>query len=573
MNLFVGIVGTFFALFSSIILAYVSMVTGIGPWIAPTLVLFTSVLLKLRRKRKPQHIENQEMALTQTVGSVGALVAVAIGFTLPTLYFLDPEIFNSWIASPFYFCSIIAGSILSAGALGMYLARLFGEKLVYREKLKFPVSLLIHRMITSQSEGWQIKHMLTGLSSTGLFCFIRDGFYHLKGLFPKVAYLLPSIFGKELAFAFYQGPTLWAVGFIAGAVISVPLAVGMLSKYLILYPINHHAVYLPFKLFDPQDSGAFNLAFCSGLVLVGTFSEMRKYPKILFNTVKDYVDIKTIKNSILKLFLGNNMPGILPTPMPSAEIPKSKFFRKLQTRARDILDFCIVFFGVVAFLSYLKFSFASQLFIIVFTLVAAYQLCLLGASVGLIPFGRFATFVMIPAMLIFKLDYIQITILCVFVNICSAVASDLLFDYKVGELCDIKFKRIRKYQWLGLIVSALGMGFLLWLIFTNFQVGSPELFAYRGKTRALLVQSTNFNYWVLLLGGLYGLIVKKFRVNPALVLSGILMPNSISIGLIAGGILSKFFKKPDNYLPFWSGVFASESIWMLINMLMKLVGA
>ena len=54
---------------------------------------------------------------------------------------------------------------------------------------------------------------------------------------------------------------------------------------------------------------------------------------------------------------------------------------------------------------------------------------------------------MIPMLLIFKLDAIQITFLCVFFNICAACTTDLLFDYKVGELCNIDFKKIKPYEY------------------------------------------------------------------------------------------------------------------------------
>ena len=91
-----------------------------------------------------------------------------------------------------------------------------------------------------------------------------------------------------------------------------------------------------------------------------------------------------------------------------------------------------------------------------------------------------------------------------FVSVCGGVASDLLFDYKVGQMCNIKFNRMHCYQWFGLIVTSLSMGFFLWILFTTFKLGSPELFAQRGKARALLIQSTHFNMWVLALGIFFG---------------------------------------------------------------------
>jgi hypothetical protein len=204
--------------------------------------------------------------------------------------------------------------------------------------------------------------------------------------------------------------------------------------------------------------------------------------------------------------------------------------------------------------------------------IATYQIGYLGGQIGLITFGRFATFIMIPMMLMFKLDFVQVTFLCVFFNVCAGVASDLLFDYKVGQLCQIDFKVIRRYQWIGLIVASLCVGFFLWILFTNFQLGSPELFAQRAKARALLIQSFNFDFRIVFLGVIYGLILKKFKISPTMVFGGILMPTNLSIGLLLGAILSAIVKNAEEKIPFCSGVFAGESIWVITTVLLKIWG-
>lgn len=564
MNAVVLILGALFALVSSVMLAYVVLVAMIGPWIAPTLVLMATLILKFRKSKKSATYFSQELAIIQSIGSVGGVVGTAVAFSLPTLFFLDSKLFEKWLASPLYFCSVVGAACLAAGGLGMYLARLFSEKLVVREKLSFPISTLIHKMITSQSQGAQAKQMFTGLFSTAIFCFLRDGFLSFKGFFPRTIYFFQGYVGRELAITLFTGPTLWAIGFLAGAVIAKPLIVGMISKYLVLYPINHHATYLTFSLFAPMSTESFSVAFCSGLVVSEAAFGVIKYPAIIWNTFKTYLN----GDAIRRFFLSNFTSGIV--PVETVPVPTQAPTRKLLSRGIMYIEGGLVIAASFAFLTYFKFSFPAQIFILVLTVIATYQMSYMSVKIGLLPFGRFSTFVMIPTMLLFTLDSIQLTFICVFVNVCGGVASDLLFDYKVGELCGIKFNRVHAYQWFGLVVTSLGMGFFLWLLFTTFQLGSPELFAQRGKTRALLIQSTNFNFWVLGLGVAFGLILKKLKVNPALTLGGILMPNSISTGLILGGLLSKVVDV-EKYTPFWSGVFACESLWILLYMVVKLI--
>ena len=56
-----------------------------------------------------------------------------------------------------------------------------------------------------------------------------------------------------------------------------------------------------------------------------------------------------------------------------------------------------------------------------------------------------------------------------------------------------------------------------------------------------------------------------------MVFGGIIMPNSISIGLIIGASLSLLTRNKEDYLPFCAGVFASESLWVLAGIAIKLL--
>lgn len=109
------------------------------------------------------------------------------------------------------------------------------------------------------------------------------------------------------------------------------------------------------------------------------------------------------------------------------------------------------------------------------------------------------------------------------------------------------------------------IGVVLLLLIKKFGLGTPELFAQRAKSRALLIQSGSVDIWVLMIGGIFGLLLKYIHLNPMWVLGGLLMPIDITIGLTAGALLTKLTKQPDEWAPFWSGVFAANSLWMVIK--------
>jgi len=534
MKVFRFVTSIILALLSCVVLAYTSMATMIGPWIAPTIVLIAGLGLKLREKLLAKTESDRgkitELALIQTVGSVGGIVATAVGFTLPTLFFLDRARFEALLSHPTMFCLVVGAICLAAGSVGIVLGRAFKKTLLSKESLSFPVSSLIYKTITSQTKKGETKKLLSGLSIGGTLCALRD-FFSIKKI-----YLFSSIFKNNVPIMIM--PILWSIGFIAGTSIALPLFVGMLSKYVILYPLSIHSEYLPFKLFEITDYKQLTMGFCGGLLLAQILPGMLKYPSLLWRAIKEYTPS-----------IPNRWDGL----------------KKMKLESLFALG------STILLLSFFKFPPLAQLLMIVLTVVAAYHISYIGAQIGLVQIGRFTTFVMLPTMIFFKLNTIQITVLSVFVSSCITVTADLLFGYKIGELCSISPERIRRYQWIGTIITAVSLGFFLWLLFTNLQLGTPELFAQRGKTRALLVQSFSFNWSVMFLGFLYGLFLKKIRVNPAMVFGGLFMPNGLTLGLLFGSLATLIFKQPKKMFPLFSGIFVGESLWMLISIVAKIV--
>jgi len=528
-------------IFATGVLAYISMATMIGPWIAPTLVLIASVIIKLKRAYKSESETNQDIALIQTAGSVGGIVAMGVGFTLPTLYFLDPVYFNKWLEHPLNFCIIITISCLISGGLGIWLARIWADKFINKEKLPFPVSGLIYNVIVSQTQAKQAKRLLAGFFSTTLVCFLRDGFLYFKGIIPQAIYFFQGFFGKEIVVAIF--PTLWAIGFIVGMKIAFPLLIGMLSKYIVLHPLNS------LKFFSHLKSLEFLMAFCSGLVVSEFILGNLKTIKKLFNKIANFSIFNVNQNvSQWVVWFAQN---------------KDKD-SDIKTTLLKYIEPIVLLSSAFIFLYALGFMLIHQILFLSLLIIFSYQLSYLSAKIGLVPFGRFATFVMIPMLLLFKLDYFQITFVCVFFNICAGASSDLLFDYKVGKLCGIDFKRIYRFQWLGLIVTSLVIGFILLILFSSFKLGGQELFAQRAISRALLIQSVGFDLYVVLLGFLYGVVLRILKLSPTMVFGGLLMPNNLTIGLVIGALGYMLTKNPKEHHSFWSGVFAIEAVWMLL---------
>lgn len=519
-----------FAVFSTSVMTYITLATPIGPWMGPTLAMLGIVGVRYLSN----YFTTSKLLYAVSAGSIGGILATAFGFSLPTYYFLDPVAFNTIMQQPFLACSLIASLALAGGLLAWWLSLHIKKTLLYDQELPFPVGVLVYNIANSAHEIGNLKRLLAGFFSTCLYCALQ-----IKRWFGTLISPIVTVFPSwrlgllkipALQFSMTYLPMLWAIGFIAGSMITVPLLIGTLTR--IFFTDIVQALYFP-AISDAD----FILAFCSGMVVAGACSGLIDTPRQLF-----------------------------------------AFFNKQRTtvKKREGASWRSVWFSwqffiaisiAVAVLTYFKFSVFAQAYVIFFTLLCAYQIAAIAGKIGLALLGRFATFVMLPGLVIFGFTGLQATVVATLVEACGGVTTDIMFGQRAASLAQLPAKRMFYFQLLGIVVSSITLAVVFWLLVTHFQLGSELLFAERGQARALLVKAVTFDYTVLALGMLYGLILKKCKANPMLVLGGLLMPLSLSLGLVLGGLSSRFVTDKEKWEPFCSGMFAANALWMVFQAL------
>jgi len=531
-----------FSIFSTAVMSYLSMAIPIGPWIAPTLALLAMLVFQLFSQTKNKV---KKIALATSAGSVGGILATAFGFYFPTLYFLDKPGFNAWMASPISFALFLGGLGFISGWFGLWVANVMEHKFLVEEKLPFPIGQLVYKTIMAQAQVRKAVELVIGFFGTTAFCFFQDGLRGFSGFIPKsfllIAPRLLWVF-KIPKVTLDIWPMLWALGFVTGHVIALPLAVGVLAKVVLVSPAN----LLLFPSIKPLE---FTLTFSSGMVLFGAVFGFIATPKSLW---------KAIKNIAHGNFRGSK---------------KDSSAAATQQLTARLVEFGLFLIPTITFLTYFGFSFVSQFYLLLFGFVCAYQIAQIAGKIGLAFMGRFATFVMVPAMYLFGLNPTQIVVITTFVGAAGGVATDVLFGRKLGELASIASKRMKQYQYFGLIVSCLSLGAVFWFLINHFGLGSEEIFAYRAQNRWLLIRTLqnarSFNFFVLFLGFLFGYALKKLKISPMLVLGGLFMPVNISLGLVLGGCVAYLVKEKERWFPFWSGVYAANSVWMLLRAILR----
>src|SRR5260221_12700867 len=147
MNFIAIILSIALSLFSTIVMSYVSLATPIGPWIAPTLVFIGLLISKVIAR-----ITNSSLSYAVSAGSIGGILATACAFSFPTIYFLDPALFNTWMSSPLFFSVMLGCFSFLAGAFGILVADMAEKTLICTQNLAFSVGQIVYKMIVVQNQ-------------------------------------------------------------------------------------------------------------------------------------------------------------------------------------------------------------------------------------------------------------------------------------------------------------------------------------------------------------------------------------------------------------------------------------
>lgn len=553
---FIVLLGSVLSIFASSILLYISIATMLGPWIAPMLMLISAIVLALFRPKSTQR--TQELVMVSALASGGGIIAVGVGFSFPMLHFLAPQEFQALMQSPCSFIIKIGIAIALAGAFGIFIGKFFSQLLLKKEDLSFPISHLSYQIAAAQSHATETRGLSYSIIITSVLCILRDGLLFIKSCIPKNITLLHAPFSGGIIFSVW--PTLWAIGFTTGLASTLPLLLGLIARHFVLYPINHHSIFLPWHLFTPVKEEAFITAFCSGMILADIILGCLQNPQQIFYYIKNYISHLRRPKTAFFYCLIHPIQTLINHTMPLKTIVKS------LNKAEPILGLTSFFL----FFSYLEFNPLAQLMILATMCISLYEINRLCGKIGLLNMGRFSVFVLVPIVVIFKINPLQMTALTLFFNVAAAVSSDLLFDYKTADLSSTSRDKVHGLQWLGLFISSVAIGVACYLLFTTLTIGSDDFFAHRGRTKALLLQSLDFNHFIVIAGFVFGWILRKFRVSPTMAFGGIIMPSQITLGFVFGGLLSKIAgKHRDKYLLFCSGVFATEALWLFIGLSLR----
>lgn len=200
---------------------YVALRMGALPW--PT--IFVTVL-SMAALSKAKGSTLQEINVTHTIMSSGAMVAGGLAFTLPGLWMIDP-------AASMPISSLIVLSVVGA-VLGTLFSALFRTKLIEEEALPYPMGIASFNTLQAGIKGGKgARTLFSAMGASVVFTTLRD-------YFGKIPALLTLWGGNALipSFSIWVSPMALGIGAIIGPLFALLWFGGAVFGYYILTPLG-----------------------------------------------------------------------------------------------------------------------------------------------------------------------------------------------------------------------------------------------------------------------------------------------------------------------------------------------
>jgi len=506
-----GIIGSIVITTSSM---YVALKMGALPWPTIFVAVASMGLLKLLG-----NTNINEINVTHTSMSAGAMVAGGVAFTIPGIYMLDPgAVVSNWQLYAVTFGGVILGLIFTA---------LIRQYFVETQALPYPMGIAASETLIAGDEGGRKGVLLAvTMAAAAIFVFLRDKL----GLIPP-ALFNNALLSKGIPFGVWVAPMAVAIGYIIG-----PLFTGVwfLGALIGFFGIDMAGVSMGFFK-DMGAAEAFRQSLGIG-VMVGTG-------------------------------IGILIKGILPKakeiygPMFSKELTKGAFISLRWTPVAFVLIAFV--FTVVTKMG----IFASIITILGVWITTSMSAQIVGQT-GINPMEIFGIIVLLVAKFATSIGQLEAFFVAGVVAVACGLCGDVMNDFKAGYI----LKSMPKAQWyaetIGGLVGAFVSVIVLALMFKAYGAMGPDtsLPAPQAAAVAAMVggipDMTGF-----VIGLIAGAVLYIVNVPVMTLGIGIYLPMFITLTVAVGGalrlavnLIAPDFAKKDTGTVIAAGLLGGEGI-------------
>ena len=483
--------------------------------------------------RKDSILENN---MVQTIGSAGESLAAGAIFTLPALFLWAEE---GKIETP----SMLTITLicLVGGVLGILFMIPLRQALIVEEHgvLPFPEGQACSEVLMAGEEGGsKAGAVFSGLGIAALYKFLTDG---LK--------IWPSEVGHDIKF--FKGsslgmqvlPALAGVGYICGPKISSYMFAGGTLSWFVLMPV--------IALFG-ADATIF-----PGTEVINTLS-----PGTLWGTYVRYIGAGAVATggviSLIKSFpmIVRTFKATMATFGKKTEKTATVLPRTQQDLPMPlVIGLVILLVLLIWLLPTFPVNPLGALLVVIFgfffAAVSSRMVGLIGSSNN--PVSGMAIATLLATTVLLKITGTAGTkgmvgaiaiggIICVV----AAIAGDTSQDLKTGFLVGATPRKQQVGEIIGVIASAISIGYVLDLLNRAWGFGGTEIPAPQGMMMKMIVEgimNAQLPWSLIFIGVFVAIVIEILGVPVMPVAVGMYLPFSLSAGIMCGGIIRWFIEK------------------------------
>ena len=482
-----------------------------------------------------------ESNMVQTIGSAGESLAAGAIFTMPALFLWAEE--GLCDMPSLVEITLIA---LCGGVLGVLFMVPLRNALIVKEHetLLYPEGTACADVLLAGEEGGaNASTVFSGMGLAAAFKFVVDG---LKVLPSDVAFAFKSFKG-EIGMEVY--PALLGVGYIVGPQIASYMFVGSVIGWMVIIPLI--CLFGPDTWLYPADVGT----TIADLYAAGGAAK-------IWSTYVKYIGAGAIATGGI-ISLIKSLPLIITTFRDSIKSMKGGKNTNTARTAQD-LPMQMILFGIVAM-------------ILIIWVVPAIPVTLLGAAiivvfgfffatvssrmVGLVgssnnPVSGMAIATLLIATMSIKasgktgIDGMTAAIaIGSVICIVAAIAGDTSQDLKTGYLLGATPKKQQMGEIIGVIVSGLAIGGVLYLLDAAWGYGGAEVPAPQATLMKMIVEGImggNLPWNLVFIGVFLAIALEILRVPVMPFAIGLYLPIYLNASIMIGGVVRMFMDRRKN---------------------------
>ena len=473
-----------------------------------------------------------ESNMVQTIGSAGESLAAGAIFTMPALFLWAEEGLTS--KPGIVEITLIA---LCGGILGVLFMVPLRNALIVKEHatLLYPEGTACADVLLAGEEGGaNASTVFSGMGLAAIFKFVVDG---LKLLPADVAAAFKSFKG-EIGMEVY--PALLGVGYIVGPKIASYMFVGSLMGWMVIIPM--------ICLFGP-DTWMYPAA--EGTTIAQLYANGGA--AAIWSTYVKYIGAGAIATGGI-ISLIKSLPLIVTTFRDSMKSMKGSKNTSTERTAQD-LPMQFILLGVIAMVFIIWIvpaipvtllgAFIIVIFGFFFATVSSRMVGLVGSSNN--PVSGMAIATLLIATFAIKssgktgIDGMTAAIAVgSVICIIAAIAGDTSQDLKTGYLLGATPKKQQMGEMLGVVVSGLAIGGVLYLLNAAWGYGTAEIPAPQAQLMKMIVEGImggNLPWGLVFVGVFLAICLEILRIPVMPFAIGLYLPIYLNATIMIGGIV------------------------------------